>query len=62
MQHPVNISEVSAPVAPKVAKQPRREVCIGVDAWCNSRRKTYFAECSQQSRSFYHSHWIFLWL
>jgi len=30
--------------------------------WCNSRRKTYFAEYSQQSHSFNYSHWIFLWL
>jgi len=28
----------------------------------NSRRKTYFAEYSQQSCSFQYSHWIFLWL
>ena len=31
-------------------------------ARCNSRRKTYLAEYSQQSRSFYYSHWNFLWL
>jgi len=56
MQYAVNL--VSAPVAPKVAKQRRsRNVCIGfrgvyLIAKRNSKRKTYFAEYSQQSYSF----------
>jgi len=37
-------------------------IAVYVIARCNSRRKIYFAEYSQQSRSFHYSHWIFLWL
>jgi len=54
----INFREVSAPVAPKVAYQCRsRNVCISFKgvylvAKRNSSRKTYFAEYSQQSRSF----------
>jgi len=41
----------------QVAYQRRRYVCMGVYviARCTRRRKTYFAEYSQQSRSFYSS-------
>jgi len=35
---------------------------VATIARCNSKGKTYFAEYSQQSRWFYYSHWIFLWL
>jgi len=57
MQYAVNSIEVSASVAPKLHSSAT-DRCIGVYliARCNSRRKTYFAEYSQQSRSFYYSH------
>ena len=53
-RHQWHLSTIAAP----------QIVCIGMYliARCNSRRETYFAEYSQQSRSFYYSHWIFLWL
>jgi len=61
MPHAVNSSEVSEPVAPMYRRGTAdKYVCIGVKgvcliARCNSRRKIYFAEYSQQSRSFQYS-------
>jgi len=56
MQYAVNFREVSAPVAPKQQRRSRN-VCIGfrgvyLIAKRVSRRKTYFAEYSQQNGSF----------
>ena len=56
MQYAVNFREVSAPVAPKQQRRSRN-VCIGfrgvyLIAKRVSRRKTYFAEYSQQNCSF----------
>jgi len=50
--HQLHLSSIAAPQIGVDRRVP--------DSKMNSRRKTYFAAKSQQSRSFYYSHCIFL--
>ena len=58
-RHQLHLSSIAAPQIGVLRRSGRVGYLI---ARSISRRKIYFAEYSQQSRSFCYSHWIFLWL